>query len=72
MYGVCTFYYRALQGRILSAGSNPESLSVFSTGNMSALAPVILKNRLLAPEIFGHFSTVGIELRVLNKNHINI
>ena len=25
----------------------------------------------LAPAIFGHFSTVGIELRVLNKNLIN-
>ena len=32
---------------------------VFSTGAMGALAPAILKNRLLAPTIFGHFSTVG-------------
>ena len=32
---------------------------VFSTGAMGALAPAILKNRLLAPAIFGHFSTVG-------------
>ena len=40
-------------------------------GNMGALAPVILKNRLLAPAIFGNFITVGIELRVLNKNLIN-
>ena len=31
---------------------------VFSTGAMGALAPAILKNRLLAPTIFGHFSTV--------------
>ena len=30
-----------------------------STGAMGALAPAILKNRLLAPTIFGHFSTVG-------------
>ena len=32
---------------------------VFSAGAMGALAPAILKNRLLAPAIFGHFSTVG-------------
>ena len=32
---------------------------VFSTGAMGALAPAILKNRLLAPVIFGHFSAVG-------------
>ena len=44
---------------------------VFSMGAMGALAPTILKNRLLAPAIFGHFSAVGIELRVLNKNLIN-
>ena len=31
----------------------------FSSGSMGALAPVILKNRLLSPAIFGHFSTVG-------------
>ena len=28
-------------------------------GAMGALAPAMLKNRLLAPAIFGHFSTVG-------------
>ena len=32
---------------------------LFSTGAMGALAPAILKNRLLAPSMFGHFSTVG-------------
>ena len=32
---------------------------VFSTGAMGALAPAILKNRLLAPAIFGHFITVS-------------
>ena len=32
---------------------------IFSTGAMGALAHTILKNRLLAPAIFGHFSTVG-------------
>ena len=32
---------------------------VFSMGARGALAPAILKNRLLAPAIFGHFSTVG-------------
>ena len=31
---------------------------VFSTGAMGALAPAILKNRLSAPAISGHFSTV--------------
>ena len=39
---------------------------VFSTGAMGALASTILKNRLLVPAIFGHFST-----NVLNKNLIN-
>ena len=37
-------------------------MGVFSMGAMGALgalAPVILKNRPLAPAIFGHFSTVG-------------
>ena len=34
-------------------------MGVFSTGAMGALAPAILKNRLLTPAIFGHFSTVG-------------
>ena len=42
-----------------------------STSAMGAVAPTILKNRLLAPAIFGHFSTVGKKLRVLNKNLIN-
>ena len=32
---------------------------VFSMGAIGALSPAILKNRLLAPEIFGHSSTVG-------------
>ena len=32
---------------------------VFSTGSVGALAPAILKNTLLAPAIFGHFTTVG-------------
>ena len=32
---------------------------VFSTGAMGALAPAILKNGLLAPAIFGNFSTIG-------------
>ena len=32
---------------------------VFSTGAMGALAPAILKNRLLATTIFGQFITVG-------------
>ena len=32
---------------------------VFSTGAMGALAPAILIHRLLAPVVFGHFSTVG-------------
>ena len=32
---------------------------VFSTSAMGALAPEILKNRLLAPVSFGHFNTVG-------------
>ena len=31
---------------------------IFSTGSMGALAPAILKNRLVAPPIFGHLSTV--------------
>jgi hypothetical protein len=34
---------------------------------MGALAPAILKNRRLAPSIFGHFSTVGKKLQMLNK-----
>ena len=42
-----------------------------SKGAMGALAPAILKNRLLAPAIFGHFIIVGKKLRVLNKNLIN-
>ena len=29
------------------------------TGAVGALAPAILKNRLIAPAIFGHFITVG-------------
>ena len=29
------------------------------TGAMGALAPAILKNRLLVPTILGHFNTVG-------------
>ena len=44
---------------------------VFSTGAMGALEPSILKNRLLAPAIFGHFSNVGKKLQVLNRNLIN-
>ena len=32
---------------------------VFSTGSVGALAPAILKNRLLEPTIFGHLSNVG-------------
>ena len=32
---------------------------LFSTGAVGALAPAILKNRLIAPAIFGHFITVG-------------
>ena len=32
---------------------------VFSTGAMGALASAMLKNKLLAPAIFEHFSTVG-------------
>ena len=43
---------------------------LFSTGAMGALATTILKNRPLAPAIFGHFSIVG-NLRVQNKNPIN-
>ena len=39
--------------------------------SMGALAPTILKNRILAPTIFGNFRTVGKKLRVLNKNLIN-
>ena len=39
---------------------------------MGALAPAILKSRLLAPTTFGHFSTVGKKLRVLNKNLIKV
>ena len=35
------------------------SQGVFSTGAMGTLAPAILKNRLVAPQIFGHFSNVG-------------
>ena len=31
----------------------------FCMGAMGASAPAILKNRLLAPAIFGHFSTGG-------------
>ena len=40
-------------------------------GAMGALAPTILKNRLLSPAIFGHFSTVGKKLRVLNKYNVD-
>ena len=36
-----------------------NSLGVFSKGAMGVLEPVILKNRLLAPAIFGLFNTVG-------------
>jgi len=36
-----------------------EHMGVFNTGVMGALTPAISKNRLLAPAIFGHFSTVG-------------
>ena len=32
---------------------------LFSTGAIGALEPAILKNRLLAPSIFGQFKTVG-------------
>ena len=38
-------------------GANPKG--VFSTGAMGALASAMLKNKLLAPAIFEHFSTVG-------------
>ena len=38
---------------------------------MGALAPAMSKNRQSAPAIFGHFSTVGQKLWVLNKNLIN-
>ena len=44
---------------------------VFSTGAMGALAPTILKNRLLAPAIFGHFCYCRKKLWMLNKNLIN-
>jgi hypothetical protein len=37
---------------------------------MGALAPAILKNRLLAPAVFGHL-VLQEKLRVLNKNRIN-
>ena len=37
---------------------------------MGALAPIILKNRLLAPAIFGHLTTVG-KKRVCEKYHNN-
>ena len=43
----------------------------FSTGALGALVPAILKNGLLAPAIFEHFSTVGKKLQVINKNLIN-
>jgi hypothetical protein len=36
-------------------------------GAMGALAPAILKNRLLAPAVFGHL-VLQEKLRVLNKN----
>ena len=37
----------------------------FSTGALGALVPAILKNGLLAPAIFEHFSTVGKKLQVI-------
>ena len=43
----------------MSVTGTIQGRGVFSTGAMGALAPAILKNRLLAPAIFGHFSTVG-------------
>ena len=45
------------------------SRGVFCMGAMGDLAPTIMKNRLLAPAIFGHFSAVKKKFRVLNKNH---
>ena len=44
-----------------------EVRGIFSTGAMGALAPANLKNRLLAPAIFGYFSTEGKNL--INTQH---
>ena len=44
---------------IFAKNRNTYDRGVFSTGAMGALAPAILKNKLLPPAIFGHFSTVG-------------
>ena len=38
---------------------NPKAILLLKFYVTGVLAPTILKNRLLAPVIFGHFSTVG-------------
>ena len=45
------------KSKVFKGGYRPRA--VFSMGAIGALAPAILKDRLLAPTIFGHFSTVG-------------
>ena len=49
----CHFLWHSLNSVV------SKSSGVFSTGAIGALAPIIVKNRLLAPAISGHFSTVG-------------
>ena len=39
--------------------NNRGLFSTGAVGAVGALAPAILKNRLIAPAIFGHFITVG-------------